>query len=286
MWEDVAKRVNMFTKASDINFLNKRTCLKTGIDSLDSRFLVKKGVSELITVVALPGVGKSMFLGQLALGISQHSNVLLFSLEMSKEEICARLVSNVTKTPQFKLNQLTQENIVEARNKISRIKINDDAGLHINELINMCLIENKTNKIEAILVDYIQIISSNIKRSRTEELFTVVNGLKNLSKDLSIPVIALAQMAPVYESRMRGTSKDSSKKNYTPFLSEIAETSAASKESDRVIFMIRPSFYDPNEDKQEVRFFVKKDRSGVICDFSLKFDSSTLTYSDYDKGGI
>ena len=183
---------------------------------------------ELLIIAARPGQGKTTLANNIALRIAQQGKyVALFNLEMSKEQILDKMLSTVSMIDNnsLKYGLLTDkdfEKIGIATNKMlllgQKMKVFDSV-LSLNEIISNARKLKKKNKLDAIIVDYLQLIEVDLgtkNRNREQEVSTISRKLKLLSKELQVPVIALSQLSRSCEQRA----------DKRPMLSDLRESGA------------------------------------------------------------
>jgi len=246
----------------------KRHGLQTGIEKFDIK-TGGFGASELIILAARPGVGKT----SLAVSIIKNvvlsgKSVLFFSVEMSRAEIINKLVAMISGVSSFRLRMgsLTKpelEKTVTALNSVRDCKmfIDDTPGIDIAELRIKAKKIKKEHDIDLLVVDYLQLVRAKA-RSRIEEVSKISRMLKELAKELDIPVLALSQLNRNVDNR-GGDNK--------PKLSDLRESGAIEQDADMVIF-IHNGEYEMKE------IIIAKYRHGSTGNFVLSFDSSTTEF--------
>ena len=240
------------------------TGLPTGFTELD---LMTTGFhpSDLVVLAARPGMGKTSFM----LSIVQHvalvekKPVAIFSLEMSKEQLVMRMLSSMAEIPLHKLRSgyITdeeREKLLTAALEISKaeIYIDDSPSLTTTELRVKARKLKKEKGVEFVTVDYLQMLRSPVRKSsRQEEVAEISRNLKALAKELSIPVLALAQLSRQVEQRS----------DKRPQLADLRESGQIEQDADIIIFLHRPEYYKKNpspEEKGIAEIIVAKQRQG------------------------
>ena len=205
--------------------------------------------SDLTVIAGRPGMGKSAMLNTIAMNAAKSGRrVGIISLEMSSQQLVMRMVSAEAKVDSRLINsgRLTDSDWQKLQGAAERINnlpiwIDDTAGLNILELRARARRLKATNKIDMLLVDYLQLMSATDKGgNREQQVADISRGLKALAKDMGIPVIALAQLSRAVETR--GGSK-------RPTLSDLRESGAIEQDSDNVYFLYRPEYYDITENE-------------------------------------
>lgn len=234
------------------NILEKKTNGLTGINTGNDKlndFIGGWNQPDLIILAGRPGMGKTTrMLEFLKRALTDGKNCVLFSLEMSKEQIYKKLYSNLSKVPseKFRNNTLTDFDIAclnEAKEKIGAMPlyINDRGGINLNYIRSICRERKKKHGLDIVFIDYLQIINSieSTKGKSQEQIIAEIStGLKNLAKDLQIPIMALSQLS-------RETEKRSDKR---PVKSDLRHSGQIEQDADVIFAMYRPSQYGQYED--------------------------------------
>jgi replicative DNA helicase len=244
--------------------------ISTGFKELDS-LLGGYQKSDLIILAARPSVGKTA----LALDMMRHAaihekkNIAFFSLEMSKVQIMDRLLGMQSGVPFWKIrtNQVTDEEVMKLSNTMglmadANIFIDDQAGQHINQVRTKARRLSMERGLDIIFLDYLQLMHGNTRESRTLEVAEVSQGLKNLAKELEIPVVGLSQLSRAIEQRQ----------NRRPQLSDLRESGSIEQDADVVMFIDREETWNPDTEKKGVaELFVAKHRNGPTGIVDLAF---------------
>ena len=239
--------------------------------------------SDLIILAARPSVGKTAFALNLARNAALHptkpTSVAFFSLEMSSGQLVQRILSAESeiwlekisrgRMEDHEMQQLYKKGI-EPLTK-ANIFIDDSAALNIFELRAKCRrLKNKHN-VGLILIDYLQLMSGtseNRNGNREQEISTISRNLKQLAKELQIPIIALSQLSREVEKRKET--------NKVPQLSDLRESGAIEQDADMVMFLYRPDYYDittndmGEDTKGDVYVKIAKHRNGSLENIKLK----------------
>jgi replicative DNA helicase len=235
---------------------------------------------ELTVIGARPGMGKTAFALNIAYNVvSQGKNVLFFSLEMNEEQLFLRLCSmlaeiNLSKIRSGLLNDEEVEKIVNSYIKnadiLERMVLVDDVS-YLSDIIRLAYSEEK---VDLIIIDYLQLIKTKDKyQMRYQELADIVNSLKFLSKDLDIPIIALAQVN-------REVEKKADKR---PTLADLRESGDIEATADVVMFIHREDYYkkENNIDDNVAEIIVAKNRNGESGKLRLSFDRRIQKFSEF-----
>ena len=237
--------------------------------------------SDLIILAGRPAMGKTACAVSMLMNpaLEQNIPVGIFSLEMSKEQVVGRMQSilskiNVSKIVKKQLNGREIIQLDEACKVLEKapIYIDDTAGISIIEFKSKARTLVRDYGVKMIVVDYLQLMRSGLRNNnREQEIAEISRGLKNVAKELSIPIIALSQLSRSVE--MRGGDKK-------PQLSDLRESGQIEQDADMVIFCYRPEYYDiPEYDINDIPrptnglflLLIAKHRNGSLGDMPLRF---------------
>ena len=254
--------------------------IMTGLKNLDN-ILAGFHRSDLIILGARPSVGKSAAAMSIGYNIAKQGKpVVLFSLEMSREQLTDRLISIGSKvglqqlrTGQFR-SQLEIDMAIKAINEIKPVIdelpfiIDDTPSQTILEIKRACRRIKAENKdLSLVIIDYLQLIKSRKDDGNVNnQVAEISRGLKALAKELDVPVLALSQLSRNIEQR----------ENSTPKLSDLRDSGAIEQDADIVIF-INKNFGFGKEDG--VSLMVAKHRNGPLGDADVKWDANTASFS-------
>lgn len=250
--------------------------IPTGFSELD-RKLAGMQDSNLLILAARPGLGKTA----MALGIAMHDSVVkkipvgMFSLEMSKEELVDRLLVAQADIDAWRLKtgKLTDEDFDKLQEAMGELA---DAPLFIDDTPGISIMEMRTKArrlqiehgLKLIIVDYLQLINPGRSfENRVQEVSYVSQALKNLARELKIPVLALSQLSRAVEAR--GTK--------VPQLADLRESGSIEQDSDVVMFLYRPDD-DVSSDKILVELLISKHRNGPLGKISLLFKGDRIRF--------
>lgn len=258
--------------------------LRTGFRDMEKNGYVRFGEPDLVIVGARPGNGKTSFLVQLLLNIAKSEGpTMMFSLEMSGEQLIRRAIASETGQDNTRLHLLSQSRMESAQASINQLPffVDDTKGMEINLLRSRALDLKKRHGLVAVGVDYLQIVGTGEGWSKRDEVMQVAEGLKKLAEDLQAPVIALAQMSRNIEQRQQQS------KTAKPMMSDLAECGGLESWADQILFLDGAWKRDPSR-AGEVDVTVAKNRHGNTVDFILNFDGPTTRFSDFgnEGGGI
>lgn len=257
----------------------------TGFKDVDQLFNGLRG-GQLLILAARPGVGKSSFAMNLAVNAAkQGSTVAFFSLEMASVEITKRLLSaeagiSLSVLNNGRIDDNAWAPLFDASERLSKIDlyVDDSPGLSLVELRTKArrMMRNVQNGL--IIVDYLQLMTPVIPHpnNRTMEVAEISRGLKMLSKELNVPIMALAQLSRAVESR---TDK-------RPMLSDLRESGSIEQDADIVMFIDRSTSEaeaesDKRPDWGTADLIVAKHRNGPTRDLKLTWLAERTKFTDY-----
>lgn len=227
--------------------------------------------SDLLIIAARPGMGKSSWLNNILLNAArQGQRVALFSLEMSNEQLVQRLISGDTAIPSDrlrlgKLNDREWDKFITSTDHISELPIHldDTPALSTTEVRTKARRLHLEYGLDLIMIDYLQLMTTPFRtENRVQEISYISRALKQLARELNIPVIAAAQLSRAVEQR---TDK-------RPLLSDLRESGSIEQDSDIVMFIYRDKYYNadsPEGDKAEI--IISKHRNGPVGTVNLLF---------------
>jgi len=255
--------------------------IPSGFIDLDAKLTGFKP-GTLTIIAARPAMGKTAF------GLNIMSNmaidggipVAFFSLEMTADELTNRLISchakvNGNAIRQKKMSENEYERYLDA------VKIINDAKVYIDETpaLDISVLRDRARRmsvqygIKALIVDYLQLMTSGNKRvqNREQEIATISRGLKNIAKELHIPVIAMAQLNRAVETRAEKR----------PVLSDLRESGSMEQDADVVMFIHREDYYQPNaEPTHEAEVIIAKHRNGPTGVVKLHWQGEYTLFSN------
>ncbi|WP_026399653.1 replicative DNA helicase [Acholeplasma equifetale] len=241
------------------------TGLTTGFLKLD-QYINGLQKEEFIILAARPSVGKSAFAIQLALNAAMKNKdgkagVAFFSLEMSNEQLVTRMISNMANIENSKLRTgfLTSQEWKQFEaysERLNRLNIffDDSASSNLSDIRAKCRKLAQEGKLDLIVIDYLQLIHIDARtQSRQEEVSRISRSLKQLARELSVPVIALSQLS-------RDVERSSDKR---PLLSHLRESGSIEQDADIVMFIHRDEYYEREKsDAGDTEIIVAKNRQG------------------------
>jgi replicative DNA helicase len=265
---------------------NHGKVLRTGYTDFDKDF-GGFGLGELIVIGGRPSMGKTQLLVNLALHFSVTSPVLYFTFDLSEFLLSSRFLSSFTGIAVNKILQNTLTNVEKDKLALigtkfhhHKIFVNDSCNSSITALRAHCKKQIQENGVKVIIVDYLQMMSSNKYRHHRElEISYISRELKNIAKDFDVCVIAASQLSRALETR--GGSK-------YPQLSDLRESGAIEQDADKVIFIYRPEYYgidgdeDGNSTAGVTNIILSKNRNGSLGTVKLLRDANFTNFRDFD----
>ncbi len=272
---------NMFSELKE-KFLNpKLPGLSSGFTTLDD---LTQGFqkSDFIILAGRPSIGKTALSLNIALNIIKRSRlpILLFSLEMSKEQLMYRILSLETNINSVRLkNGKLYKNDWIKLTKIIKILsklpffIDDTADLSIQDIrLKIKTILLKQTKIGVVIIDYLQLMqSSEFKnKNRVQELSYITRSLKNLAREFNIPIIALSQLSRNVDNRI----------DQKPILSDLRESGSIEQDADLVLMLYRIKGINLNQNEKSslIELIVAKQRNGPVGTIKLKFNENLTKF--------
>ena len=258
--------------------------IPTGFSALDNK-LAGLHKSNLVILAARPGVGKTTFALNIALhaALKEKKPVGFFSLEMSKEELVDRLLVGHADIVAWRLKtgKLSDEDtkkLVSAMGELSeaQIYIDDTPGLSILEMRTKARKLKAEKGLDLLVVDYLQLANGGKRfESRVQEVSYISQGLKNLARELQIPVLSLSQLSRAVEQR--GDKK--------PQLADLRESGAIEQDADVVMFIYAEEDTDDLLDASQrmVKVSVAKHRAGATGEIDLLFRGDRVRFYSVDK---
>lgn len=281
-----------------IEELEKKKNNKDGLTGVASGFTDLDRITsgwqntELTIIAARPAMGKTAFVVSAMRNAAVEWNipVAMFSLEMSATQLMLRLISAEAEIDSNKLRKGKLENHewVQLHQKIKNLSnapiyIDDTPALSILEMRAKCRRLKAQFDIGLVIIDYLQLMTADsgggAKGNREQEIAAISRAMKNLAKEINVPVIALSQLSRAVETR--GGDK-------RPQLSDLRESGSIEQDADMVMFLYRPEYYKITQDEQgnstegvgEV--IIAKNRSGDVDTVKLRFIGKYTKFTDLD----
>ena len=262
--------------------------IRTGFSGLDN-ILSGFQKSDLIILAARPSMGKTALALDIARQTAIHhgTTVGIFSLEMSEQQIVDRMLSAQSRVDAWKLR--TGKNIKEEEYEMIRNAMNDlsKAPIYIddkpgNTVMNMRTVARRLKRergLDLIIVDYLQMMSpqsSRAQESLVQQITEISRSLKNLARELDIPVLALSQLSRAIEQR-RGK----------PRLSDLRDSGSIEQDADVVMFIHRDDKYNEASEKPNIaEILIEKHRNGPTGYVELYFNQDKVTFQSMEKSSL
>ena len=259
------------------------TGIPTGFLDLDYRTAGMQP-SDLVLIAARPSMGKTAF----ELNLARHAafkkglTVAIFSLEMSKEQLVNRMLSMESSVDAQKLRtgQMSDqewEKLIESAGVIgkSSLIIDDTPGIGIAELRSKCRKYKLEHNLGIIIIDYLQLMTGSKRSdSRQQEISDISRSLKEVARELSVPVIALSQLSRAVEQRP----------DHRPMLSDLRESGAIEQDADVVMFIYRDDYYNKDSEKKNIaEIIIAKQRNGPIGTVELVWLPNYTKFANMQK---
>ncbi|MDQ5932243.1 MAG: replicative DNA helicase [Candidatus Saccharimonadales bacterium] len=259
--------------------------IRTGYRDLDN---MTAGLqrSDLIILAARPAMGKTTFVTNLAYNVATIAKqpVLFFSLEMSKEQLVDRMLSDASGVDAWNIRtgNLSDDDfskISDAMGELAEapIFIDDQPGLSVLEMRTKARRVSHDSPLGLIIVDYLQLMqgSGRDNGNRVQEVSEISRGLKLIARELNVPVIALSQLSRSVEQRSP----------QIPQLSDLRESGSIEQDADIVSFIYRPGYYEPDNPEVEniTKLIIAKHRNGPVGEVGLYFHPERLRFMSLDR---
>lgn len=238
---------------------------------------------DMVLIAARPSMGKTTF----ALNIAEHAalregkSVVIFSLEMSKEQLAYKLLCSEANVDMLSLRtgnleDRDWENIARAAGPLSsaKIYIDDTAGVSIMEMRSKCRRLKIEYGIDLILIDYLQLMSGSGEESRQQEVSEISRNIKAIAKEMKCPVIALSQLSRAPEQRA----------DHRPMLSDLRESGSIEQDADLVMFLYRDEYYNKETEEKNVgECIIAKQRNGPVGTVKLAWLGQYSKFGNLDN---
>lgn len=294
--------ISLTSAIDDYEFLNttellsniflelKQRSLKPALSGLRSGFfnldLLTQGFqkSDLTIIAGRPGMGKTALCLNIASHIVKQYQVpiIFFSLEMSKEQLVYRLLTNDSQINSLRLKTgtLKKDDWLRLTQSIKQLSalpllIDDTPNLNVQDIrrkIKKVILEQ--NHVGLVIVDYLQLMQNiNLNRqNRVQELSEITRALKGIAREFKVPLIALSQLNRNVETRI----------NKRPLLSDLRESGSIEQDADLVLMLYRDDYYNYSKDNiSEVEIILSKHRNGPTGTIKLKFNSEYTQFINY-----
>ncbi len=236
---------------------------------------------DLIIVAARPSVGKTAYALNLAANaaVKYSKKVAIFSLEMPVIHLAMRMLSATANVESEKIRTgkyISNKDWAQIDEAVTKLKnaqlfMDDSSAIKMNEIFAKCRKQQQETGLDMIIIDYLQLVTPSVSRgdNRQQEVSEISRSLKQLARELKVPVIALSQLSRSVEKGEKGK---------LPQLSDLRESGAIEQDADVVMFLHRDSKENFNEDgsrkdDQTIKVIIAKHRNGSLANIDLAFDS-------------
>ena len=256
--------------------------ISTGLRDLD-KFINGLNKSDLMLLAARPGMGKTSMALNIALNVAKKypkRTVAFFSLEMSKQQLVTRLISNESFVDNKKLttgklsdDEWTKIGIAASALSQTDLRVDDNPSLTVAEMNAKC---RRIDDLALVVIDYLQLMTSAGTKgysgeNRQQAVSDISRSLKIMAKELNVPVLCLSQLSRANESRQ----------DKRPMLSDLRESGAIEQDADEVLFLYREDYYKKDTEKQNVaECIVAKNRHGETGTVELQWLPQFTTFAD------
>ncbi len=257
----------------------------TGFKTLDNK-LSGFQKSDLIILAARPAVGKTSLVLDIArrAALNHKVPVQIFSLEMGADQLVDRMVSAESEVDLWSIRTgkgLKESDFEDIGNAISRLSdapvfINDEAGINLMKMRSVCRRVKSEHGLGLVVVDYLQLMTPMTKTDNVVTQVTEISrGLKQLAREMDVPVIALSQLSRAVETR-----------GGRPRLSDLRDSGSIEQDADIVMFIHRDDKYNAESDKPNIaEICIEKHRNGPVGICELFFDAKKTKYMDLESTG-
>lgn len=278
------KNIMLANRAKD----GELTGLSTGFEKLDE---ITLGLQKdnLIILAARPAMGKSAFAMNIAINAATNNikedgtpvSVALFSLEMSQEQIVQRMTAsqarvNLTNIQRGNLNQKEMLLVESANDELAGLNIYfcDQGTVTVADIRAKCRKQKQSGGLDLVIIDYLQLVNGSSKNgNRQEEVANISRSLKQMARELGVPVIALSQVGRRLEDR----------EDKRPNMSDLRESGSIEQDADIIMFLYRDGYYNKNSEKVSnlTELIIAKNRGGVTGTLEFLFQGEYQLFTTY-----
>ena len=259
------------------------TGIPTGFTDLD-KLINGLAPSNLVILAGRPGMGKTAF----ALNVAEHVSfnykmpMGIFSLEMSAEQLLHRMICSQSEVESTKiqtgsLNGAEFQRVVQTINSMQKnfMIIDDQPGLKITDLRARARRMKEAYDIQLLVIDYLQLLSGSgsysSSDSRQHEISEISRMLKNLARELNIPILCGSQLSRKVEERT----------GHRPMMSDLRESGAIEQDADIVMFLLRREYYDPYDKPGLAELIIGKNRHGKVGNVEIAYRKEFAQFANY-----
>jgi len=258
------------------------TGIPTGYRDLD-RKLAGLHPTNLVVIAARPGMGKTALALNVAQNVAlQGHTVAIFSLEMSREEVVSRMLCAQGRidSQRLRTGRLSEADFTKLSNAASAlykkpIYVDDSPGLTVTEIRAKARRLRRRPGLDLVVVDYLQLMHGSGGENRQQEIALISRSLKNLARELDVPIIALSQLNRAVEAR----------EDKRPRLGDLRESGAVEQDADVVMFIYRDEYYHPDrvEVKGVAEVVIAKHRQGAVGKVEMTFLPEFTLFADMGR---
>lgn len=258
------------------------TGVSTGFRDLD-RKLAGLHPSNLVVVAARPGMGKTSLALNMAQSVALAGNtVAIFSMEMSREELVTRMLCSKGRidSQRLRTGRLTEADFTKLSNAAGalykqNIFVDDSPGMTVTEIRAKCRRLRRRPGLDLVVIDYIQLMNGSGQENRQQEIAMISRSLKDLARELHVPIIAISQLNRGVESR----------EDKRPRLGDLRESGAVEQDADVVMFIYRDEYYYPEkvESKGVAEVVIAKHRQGSVGKVDMAFLPEFTLFADMGR---
>lgn len=265
--------------------LDRRVKAKGGVTGVPTGFrdldMMTSGLhpADYIIVAGRPGMGKTAFSTNIAVNVAKKGiTTLLFSLEMSAQQLAFRMLANESgvDSQKMRIGRIVDgewPKIALALGRMEKLSmLIDDKSSTLAEIRASARRAVMGRNVGLIVIDYIGLIMDSLPgRSREQEVAMISKGIKAMAKDLNVPIIALSQLSRAATRRDEGI----------PSLADLRDSGALEQDADVVIFVHREDYYRPDTDRKGIAdIIIAKQRNGPLGKVEMQWDAKTTSFHD------
>lgn len=238
--------------------------------------------ADLIILAARPSMGKTALAMNIATNVAKEHSVIIFSLEMSAAMLGVRMLSAASGVPANRIqhkscSQEQEDRLIEALEDLYHLKlsIDDTMGLTLTTMKMLARKKKRESGLDLIVVDYLQLIqcSNRYAGNRVQEVTELSRGLKELARELDIPILCLSQLSRQVEMRA----------DKRPLLADLRESGAIEQDADIVLMLYREGYYKKDADPYLATLIVGKNRNGATGEIPLDFNRDCLLFRNITR---
>jgi len=284
---EVAEQVIEKTESAKNN-KGRLTGLDTGFTMLND-YTLGLQPSELMIIAARPSMGKSALALNIAANVAKMSEkpyVAFFSLEMGSDQLVSRMLSSESRvhainirTGELSPSQWQQISLAKETLSSLNILFDDSGTVKVTDLRQKCRKLAQERKLDLVVIDYLQLLSGSSKENRVQEVSEISRTLKEMARELKVPVIALSQLSRAVERR----------EDKIPIMADLRDSGSIEQDADIVVFMYRDDYYTKQESKRPdtADLIIAKNRQGAttVENIVLSFNKSCSYFGNLTKPG-